>query len=542
MTKKIANSIIIVSIISLILAFVLSFSFVYGYFNKSQISKQGDELKVLSNLIEVSGEEKIKNIQFTDYQVTILEQDGKIVFDNFYPNRIGEMEKDENYILGQGYEFSGDGIERKLYSAIKLSNGSVLRIMSKELTPIILIFGVMQPILIFIVIIIALSIFLAKRLSKNIVAPLKTIDLKNPLRNNVYDELMPLLIHLNKQKEELKNSVEELYKKNIEVLHITENIDEAILILDNQGKVISINGRAQELFNIKINDYYIANFFDYDYHKVISKALKGDSNTGKLKKDERVYKISAQVSRFKNDERAVFVLFDDITAEENILNFRKEFSANVSHELKTPLASIMGMSEMISEGFVKEEDVKYFAGKINKESRRLLNLIQDIIKLSRLDENSLNEHFENLNLKNIVEEICISLEPKITDKNIQLSLNISEQNISGIRQLIHDALYNLIDNAINYNNVGGNITVVLEKKAEGIIFSVEDNGIGIAQHEQERIFERFYRVDKSHSKITGGTGLGLAIVKNVAVLHKAKINVSSELNRGTKIEMVFNSR
>ncbi len=539
MTKKIANAIILVSVISLVLSFILSFSFINNYFNNKQQNKLIDELSVITILIEKNGLEELKKSKFEDYQITIINKDGKIIFDSLDEDRIGENEPIENYKIGNGYEIVNSYYETKTYSTKQLADGSFVRIMSKQFTPIILIIGIIQPIIFFLIIIVCLSIYLAKRLSKNIVAPLKDLDLENPLRNNVYDELTPLLKQLNSHKEELKLRVAELYRKNLEILHITENIDEAILILDSTGKILSINKKAQDLLGVGINEYYLENFFDYNYSEVIKKALAGESNSGKFYKDKNIYKITAQVSKLKNDELAVFVIFDNITDEETNAQFRREFSANVSHELKTPLSSIMGMSELIAEGLVEKKDIAAFAKKINKESKRLLNLIQDIIKLSRLDEGNLSEQVDLIDLKEELLTILNSLEYKALEKNITITKQIDNCKIRGIKPLIFDALRNLIDNAINYNVESGNIDIILREINDTVEFSVEDTGIGIADKDITRIFERFYRVDKSHSKLTGGTGLGLAIVKNVALLHDAKIEISSQVNKGTKITLKF---
>ncbi len=543
MTKKIANAIIFVSLISLLLSAILSFYYINNFFYKEQNNRLISDLEIISKVVEKSGQEELYNLPLQTYQITLLDTDGTILYDNIDSKTIGKKEDVEKYKQGHNFEYSNNIIEQKTYSVKKLSDGKYLRIVDKQLSSFGVVIGFIQPIFIFVLIIIIFSIVISNNLSRNIIAPLKNIDLKNPLKNVVYEELKPLLNHLNKQNIELKKNVEQLYIKNFEMLHITENIEESILVLDSDGIVLQANEKAKQLLNIKENFYYLTSLENDDttlIKNVIDESLKGENSSGKFYKDNKVYKITAKTSKLQNGSNAVFVIFDDITEEEENLRFRKEFSANVSHELKTPLSSIMAMSEMISEGIVKEEDTKIFANKINKESVRLLNLIQDIIKLSKLDEGYLNKHFEKINLKSFILEIVESLHLKLNAKNINIQLKLEDLEILGIRQLIYDALKNVIDNAINYNKNNGNIEISLVEQNNKIVFVVNDSGIGIAKEHQNRIFERFYRVDNSHSKLTGGTGLGLAIVKNVVAIHNAKIDLCSELNLGTTIKIIFN--
>lgn len=537
MIKKIANSIIIVSTISLILSMILIFFYNYKQYIDSQTRDQKGTILILKNSLEYSGTNFLSTLANNDYEITLLNSNGEILFDNTNKKMVGIVENKENYKIGYGYKYKDNNIiETKLYSAVNIGE-NILRISSKQYTPITIFYGISQPILIFLVLIYIISVLLAKKLSQNIVDPLYNIDLDNPLKNNVYDEISPLLLHLAKQKKELKKSIQKLYEKNEEIIHITENIKEAVIILDKNGNVVSTNHTAQKIFNINVNEYYLDNFKDYNYREVINKALKGESNKGRIFLNDNIYRITAKVSSFKNEDLAIFVFLEDITQEEKNLKFRKEFSANVSHELKTPLSSIMGMSEAIEQGLVKDEDTKFFASKINKESMRLLNLISDIIKLSKMDEGNLYDKFELVNINDIIVDIINNLENKYTKKNIKIITDIESVQIQGIKRLIYDMIYNIIDNSIIYNVESGTVYIELNEN----YLLVKDSGIGISESDHQRVFERFYRVDRSHSKLTGGTGLGLSIVKNVANIHKMRVQLNSKINEGTVIKLIFNN-
>mgnify|MGYP002514840552 CR=1 FL=1 len=431
--------------------------------------------------------------------------------------------------------------EQTIYEATRLNDGSVLRISVSRATALVLVLGMLQPIAIVLAIAIALSAWLAHRMAKKVVEPLNKLNLEKPMENEAYEELSPLLHRIHAQRMEIKEQVWVLKRKQDELEQITGNMKEALVLLDNTGRVVSINPAAKALFGAGASCVG-EDFLTIDRKQNMRLALDEANTQGhadfRTKKNGREYQFD--LSRIDSDGKnhGMVILAFDITEQVNAEKHRQEFTANVSHELKTPLQSIIGSAELMENGIVKAEDVPRFIGHIRKEASRLVFLIDDIIRLSQLDEGAEMPR-EDVSLRVLSEEVCETLADAAKLKDVSLEVTGDDGVINGVRRLLYEVVYNLCDNAIKYNNQGGQVKVSVSEQQGAVQISVSDNGIGIAPEHQDKVFERFYRVDKSHSKQSGGTGLGLSIVKHAVQYHHGKISVESELNKGTTISILF---
>ncbi|NCC87826.1 MAG: HAMP domain-containing histidine kinase [Clostridia bacterium] len=547
MTKRIANTIIKVSALILVLTMLLLIVVLYNYFEKIQLSQQSNILSLAEKGYEDLGVEYFEDLDAGHFRITLIDEDGTVLFDNQSNPKEMENHKDREEVkeaiesgFGESERFSKTLSEKTSYTSKKIKDGKVLRVSTTKKTIASLLGGIINPILGSIVIIILISFVFSRRLSKNIVDPINKLDLERPLENKLYDELSPLLVKIDKQNKKINNQIADIESKNKEISYIMKNVSDGIIVLNKDGKVISANKKAQLLFDCNDDEYYLDFCRDLDYKQIVEKALGGQKSSCKLEIEESVYKISSSCIKTEDESFYVFLFISDITEEEQAQKMRREFTANVSHELKTPLSSIMGTAEMMESGLVELEDIQYFAGKIYTESDRLLTLIQDIIELSELDEGQLKISFEDVNLKDVCNEVIIKLADKASEKSIDFETDCKDVVVKGYPSILYEMIYNLCDNAICYNNEKGFIKVSCGTKDAKAFISIEDDGIGIDIKDQNRIFERFYRVDKSHSKETGGTGLGLSIVKHGANLHNAKLEVESKLNEGSIFRLKFN--
>ncbi|MBQ3205238.1 MAG: GHKL domain-containing protein, partial [Peptococcaceae bacterium] len=434
--------------------------------------------------------------------------------------------------------------EQTIYEATRLDDGSILRISVSRATALLLVFGMLQPLAIVLVIAIALSAWLAHRMAKRVVEPLNTLNLDKPMENDVYEELSPLLHRIHAQHMEIEKQMQTLKHKQDEFDQITGNMKEALVLLDNAGRILSINPAASVLFNTGIaciGEDFLTVERKQNMRLALEEAnIQGHSDF-RDKKNGKEYQFD--LSRIDSDEKnhGMVILAFDITEQVNAEKHRQEFTANVSHELKTPLQSIIGSAELMENGIVKEDDIPRFVGRIRKEAARLVTLIDDIIRLSQLDEGA-DMPREDVSLRVLSEEICETLSDAAKIKNVSLEVTGDDSVITGVRRLLYEVVYNLCDNAIKYNNPGGSVKVTIAQKPGEVLLRVQDTGIGIPLEHQDKVFERFYRVDKSHSKQSGGTGLGLSIVKHAVQYHHGKITVESELNKGTSISVLFDTR
>ena len=433
-------------------------------------------------------------------------------------------------------------MKQYLYCAQRLSDGTVLRLSVSHNTIIVLLLGMLQPILIIITVALVLSFLLASRLSKRIVEPMNRLNLDEPLENEGYDELSPLLRRIYSQQQSLKNQQTTLAQKQNELDTIVSHLEEGMLLLDRDCRVITANEAALRLMDVRNRNVAGLSLLslnrNMELQDAVNQALSGVNVTRKTTIHGRTIQVHAAAVGKEQELSGVAVVLFDITQAEQAEQSRREFTANVSHELKTPLQSISGYSELIQCGMAKPEDIQPFAKRIYDETQRLIRLVEDIINLSQLDEGGSYET-RRLDLYDTAQEVVRDLQAVAANKQVQLTLEGASAEITGIPELARGIVYNLCDNAIKYNRPGGSVSVTVSGKDKGALLTVKDTGIGIPEEEQDRIFERFYRVDKSRSKEVGGTGLGLSIVKHAALVMDAQIQLESRLGQGTTIQVSF---
>ena len=431
--------------------------------------------------------------------------------------------------------------ERTFYEATRLENGNVLRISISQVTVGALFLGMLPAICAIVLISIVVALVLSNTMAKSIVKPLNELDLENPAENDAYEELTPILTKINKQHKQITQQMRELKQKSDEFEQITASMNEGLVLLDKKGMVLSINAAAKKLFGASdtaVGRDFLALDRSTDMSRAIEKALDGKRAEFREEKNGSEYQFV--INRTESDGKmvGVVILCFDVTETAFAERNRREFTANVSHELKTPLQSIIGSAELLENGLVKPEDTKRFVGNIKNEATRLVSLINDIIRLSQLDEDS-EPVTESVDLYDVASEVIEVLTVSAAKKQVEIHLNGESCVMNGIRRYLYEIIYNLCDNAIRYNKDGGKVTIDLKNTNGNIVLSVSDTGIGIPAEHQSRIFERFYRVDKSHSKETGGTGLGLSIVKHAVAYHSGMIKLDSVTGEGTTVSIVF---
>lgn len=548
MTKKIFYSIFLVAIAVLLACFSIIMGVLYDYSNTIQKNHMKDELELVSQAVETSGVQYLERLETDSCRITLVSSDGDVLYDS--KTNAEEMEnhaKREEIKealkngFGESSRYSATLTEETFYYAKKLANGNVVRVSVDHATMLTLVLGMLTPIIIVLIGALALSIFLAYRISKRIVEPLNSIDLDKPFENEAYDELAPLLTHIERQKEQIHNQYKELEVRKSEFYAVIENMNEGLVLLSRDYTVLSINPAAGAFFSASpecIGNDFLSLERNHEINKALDNAVQDGRSEIEVNRNGHEYQLN--ISRIGSDEQTigvvilVFDISDKVFAERN----RKEFTANVSHELKTPLQSIMGSAELLENGLVKTDDVPKFIGRIRSEAARLVTLIEDIIRLSQLDE-STDFPQEDADIYEIAKSEAEILSLTAQKRNVNISVKGKSTVIHAPKQLLHEIIYNLCDNAIKYNKEGGSVEVSVEESDNNVILSVSDTGIGIPLDNQSRVFERFYRVDKSHSKETGGTGLGLSIVKHAVQYLNGKISLESNVDKGTKISVVF---
>lgn len=550
MTKKIFRSILFTSLAVMLVSLTVAVGFLYYYFGNVQEQQLQTELTLAAHAVEDSGSSYLENLDTDDLRLTLVDKDGTVLADtddNTDPltmeNHADREEIKEALASGKGESsrYSSTLTEKTIYRAVLLDNGNVLRVSVSQATVFALIAGIIPWFVLAVVFAAVLSWLLAKHLSKKIITPLNQVDLDRPLENDTYEELSPLLGKIHRQHEQIDTQLLQLRQKTDEFDHITANMKEALVLLDASGKILSINHAAKLLFDAKDTSVGTGFLTVERSHKIshaVDTALR-DGHT-RIKEERNGHSYQLDISRIESAGKVMglVILAFDISEQEYAEQTRREFSANVSHELKTPLTSVIASADMIENGMVKPEDMPRFIGHIKKEASRLLNLIDDIIRLSQLDE-GVEMPEEAVDLSAVATEAVEQLRDTADKNNVHIELNTESCVLKGVPRLLHEIVYNLTENAIKYNVPGGSVTVTVSKAKNGCILKVSDTGIGIPVEHQERIFERFYRVDKSHSKQSGGTGLGLSIVKHAATHLNAEISVESEQGKGTTITVVF---
>lgn len=549
MTKRIFRTVFVVAISIFIASAVLFMTVLYDYFSGIQQNQLRMQIDLASQGVEDEGLDYLKNLNIKDYRVTWIGTDGKVLYDS-----ISEADEMENHFereevkeaLSEGYgassRYSSTLTQRYLYGAKRLPDGTVIRLSVTQNSLLILTLGMLQPIMIIFVIAIILSAFLASRLSKKIVKPLNELNLDKPLDNNGYDELSPLLRRIDTQQKEISRQSEELKQRQNELEVMTSAMSEGIILLNNRGTVLSINKAAAKLFGTDcfcIGEDIVSINRSLELAQLLNRAKNGEHSERVVELGCGRYQMMASPVISNNIVSGIVLLILDVTEKEKAEQLRREFTANVSHELKTPLHTISGSAELLANGMVKPEDIPIFLKRIYSETQRMIQLVEDIIRLSHLDEGAEDMKWDMVDLYAIAEETINSLADEAESNGIKFELYGETVLINGIRQLLQEIIYNLCDNAIKYNCRGGSVSVGVKNENEFAVLTITDTGIGIPAEHQERIFERFYRVDKSHSKEIGGTGLGLSIVKHAAKLHNAEIELHSIVNKGTEITIKF---
>ncbi len=548
MTKKIFKSIILVAGIVLVASIVIIMGVLYQYFGEVQENQMKDELSISSVAVEEDGITYLSKLESNSFRITWIKADGTVIYDTKNGAETMENHADRDEFRqalssgeGEGTRYSSTLLENTMYCAKRLNDGTVLRISMSRASAGALAFGMIQPILIVLIVAFALSGILASRISKRIAKPLNDLDLKHPLENNTYDEISPLLNRINFQHKEIKAQLKELQQKKDEFNQITSSMNEGLVLLDNNGTILSINPAAQNI--LETDEYCVGkDFLTIDRRHDMSIAIQNALNSGKseIRSEINGREYQFDISRIQSANKtigAVLLIFD-ITERELAEKTRREFTANVSHELKTPLQGIIGSAELIEGGMVKSEDMPRFVGHIKEEAKRLVVLIEDIIRLSELDEGSSMPQTE-IDLLDIANEVKDNLSKTASAKNISIRVSGKNVVIEGVKRLIYEIIFNLCDNAIKYNKDGGKVDISVSETESNSIVKVKDNGIGIAPEEQNHIFERFYRVDKSHSKASGGTGLGLSIVKHAVQYHNGTVTIDSQIGKGTEITIAI---
>ena len=544
MTKRIFRSIVIVATLVLFVCFGVTLGVLYSHYSDLQWQQLGNELTIAQNGLEQYGEDYLDALSKGSFRFTWIEKSGTVLHDTqtSYETMDNHADREEikeafAYGTGESQRYSNTLTTKMLYKAVKLQDGSVLRISAAQDSVLALLLEVLFPLVLIYVIAIAVSLMLARRMANRIVNPLNDLDLDNPLSCNTYDEISPLLHRIEKQNKQISAQVAQLKEKTDQFEQTTSSMSEGLVLLDSEGKILSINPAAARLFETSKACVGL-DFLVVDRSQAMSKgvkqALSKEHCDFRITKHGSEYQIGISPIVSGNRLLGAVVLAFDVTEQVNAQRNRQEFTANVSHELKTPLQSILNSAQLLQSGLVKPEDVQKFTGYICSEAERLLQLINDIIRLSQLDE-SVEFPQESVNLYAVTSQVLQTLLPAADSRNITVELLGEHTVITGVRQLAYELIYNLCDNAIRYNKDGGKVTVTVGKDS----ITVKDTGIGIPKEHQARIFERFYRVDKSHSRETGGTGLGLSIVKHAAQQLGAIIELESEPNIGTTVIVKF---
>ena len=548
MTKKIFQSILLVAGCVLLASLLIIMGFLYDYFGGVEKNQLRDELSLAAAAVEDGGTDYLSQLTADRYRLTWIAADGSVLYDTrtdaeSLENHASRAEVSQALTTGTGEStrYSSTLMEKTMYYAQRLDDGTVLRISISRATVGMIAVGMIQPLLIVLIVALILSGLLARRLSRRIVDPLNSLDLEHPLDNDAYEELSPLLKRIHRQHVEIQMQLRELREKTDEFTQITGSMREGLVLLDEHGSILSINAAAQALFGADAQCVG-RDFLTIERSHEISAAIQAAAADGhsevRAERAGRVYQFD--ISRITSDGKflGTVILAFDITEQEFAERNRREFTANVSHELKTPLQGIIGSAELIENGMVRPDDLPRFVGHIHAEAARLVTLIDDIIRLSQLDEGDAMPT-EPVDLLAVSQEAAENLHDAAAARNVTVSVTGQPAVLPGVRRLIYEIVYNLCDNAIKYNRDGGRVDVTVAADAGSSSITVADTGIGIAPEHQARVFERFYRVDKSHSKASGGTGLGLSIVKHAVQYHHGRIELESTPGTGTTIRVVF---
>lgn len=549
MKNKIFRALVALAAMAVLVASgLITFLVSQDYFNETK-KELAQEARYISMGLESGGDNFLNKIAAengSNVRITLIDKDGIVLFDNqaeakTLENHAMRQEVMEAVAVGAGEaeRFSDTLDKTTYYYAVRLEDGKILRL-ARTIDSIYKSVLQMLPIMGGIVIVVAfLASIVARRVTFNLIKPLDQVNLDEPLDNETYDELAPFLTRIAKQKRQLSKNLKKLRGKQEELTIITNNMNEGLVLLNGQQNVLFINESAAKIFGFSAKEVVGRNILTVDRAQEVQDLLQKVSQAGKgeglYEKDRHFYQLSGSSV---NGSGSVILIYD-VTEKMTAEKLRREFSANVSHELKTPLQSILGYAEIMKNGLVKDEDKQRFLERIHAEAGNMIELIQNIMELSRLDENKTLDEFEDVDLLKLAQSVTLRLKHKAQTKGVTLNVSGSSACVCGVQSILSEVLYNLVDNSIKYNKDNGKVDVKVQDGSEEVTVSVSDAGIGIGAADRERVFERFYRADKSHSKEIGGTGLGLSIVKHGVLFHKGRVELESEPGIGTTITFVL---
>lgn len=550
MSNKIFKSVFFTSVAVLAIGLLMIFNVLVTYFEAQVFLELESEAEYIAYGIQQDEKKFLESFSSAKKRITLVAPDGTVIADTRAAAESLENHSDREEIKsaievghGKSARYSDTLTEKNLYYAIRLENGNILRVSTTQSSVLVIILGLMHPIIWIVVIALGVSLFLSYKVSGSIVRPINALDLDSPEDNEAYEELAPLLRKITAQRKTIQRQIKEAEKSREEFRLICENMNEGFLVIDKEERVLSYNSAAKSLLGAdgEATDSVITFNRTKNFREAVSKALAGERAECTLAEGEATYNLIANPVYGENEIIGAVIVIIDVTEAAKREQLRHEFTANVSHELKTPLTSISGFAEMMKAGGMSEETVVDFSSSIYKEAQRLIGLVSDIIKISELDGGAANAENRPVELLELSREVVMRLKPVADKKSISLSVTGESAHIMGSEKIIDEMVYNLCDNAVKYGRQNGRAVISITRQPDKVLLTVSDNGIGIPKSEQARVFERFYRVDKSRSKAAGGTGLGLAIVKHGAMYHNAKITLESTLGEGTSITLAFDA-
>ena len=548
MTKRIFRSTLAVGLAVLLASLAVVMGCLYDYYVRLQEYQLRDELSLAAAAVEEQGADYLSKLESDRYRITWLRSDGTVLYDTKADAASMENHAQRQEVrqalttgVGESSRYSATLLEKTLYYAQRLPDGTVLRLSATRVTWGVLLLSMLQPLLLVLVVALILSGVLAGRVSHRIVEPLNRLDLEHPLDNDAYEELSPLLRRLEHQRRQIDDQLRSLRRQAEKFQQITANMNEGLVLLDEDGAVLSLNPAACRIF--KTDDTCVGrDFLTVERDTAVSRALRDAAAQGhgeaRLERDGHEYQFDITAIVIDGERAGAVLLAFDVTEQAFAERNRREFTANVSHELKTPLQGIIGSAELLENGMVQPEDVPRFVGHIRSEAQRLVALVNDIIGLSRLDEGD-EMPTEPVELLALCRETAAALESAAAERQVSLSVTGQEVTVPGVRRLLSEVVTNLCDNAVKYNVPGGSVAVTVTADEDNAAVTVSDTGIGIPADQQSRVFERFYRVDKSHSKSSGGTGLGLSIVKHAVTYHHGTVSLTSREGEGTTVTVTL---
>lgn len=546
MHKKIFRSSVLVTLFVLLSSIILIMGILYDYFESQLINELKREAFYISRAIEKDGTDYLNGMNDENERITLISLDGTVIADTVADTESLENHSERDEVKqamqngsGISSRYSDTLTEKIVYYAVKMEDGNILRVSARHYTVVIILLGLIQPILVVALIAILLSMWLCHRLSVKLVEPINKLDLEYPENNETYEELTPLLKKIANQRKTIEEQLKNASQKQEEFRLITENMNEGFLVIDSEMCILTHNSAAMKLLDISGTENVLSVNRSQTFRKMLERVLSGVRDESETEHDGRYYRFIANPVFDEDRVIGAVIVILDVTETVNREKLRREFTSNVSHELKTPLTSISGFAEIMKSGDTPEEMVIDFSNSIYDEAQRLISLVSDIMKISELDEKSVVYEKETVDLYALSSEVAERLRAEADKKNVKINVTGDTAEVIGVRKILDEMIYNLCDNAVKYNKNNGIVDIIVNSADSRVKLIVRDTGIGIPQSQQNRVFERFYRVDKARSKSVGGTGLGLAIVKHGAMYHNAEIELESHENVGTSVSIIF---